>query len=438
MPARTVAPPATHARRRPRRRTPPARSDGAGAAAPASRQHRRADRPPRPAADPAVTVTQIADARGAGRPAWRTGDDGLYVVEQGGRVLRLADGEPSTVLDISDLTDAEGERGLLGLAFAPGGRPGVRQLHRPRRRDDHRRVPGRRRRHVPHRRQRPLDVRDRAAVPEPQRRRPDVRAGRDALHRHGRRRLRRRSGAAGAPTCRRRSASCCASTRRRRAASRTRCRRTTPSSATPAPTREIWSSGLRNPWRFSFDRDHGRSVDRRRRPGRLRGDRRRPGDERCRRRQGPQLRVERVRGRRALQRRRAGGRPHAADLHVRPQRRRSVQRSRAACGCARVTLAGWYVYGDYCSGTVVGAGGARRGRRHRGRTQGGARQRGEPDRRRRRPRRRALRLVPGRPGLRLDAGSITRRGSNSTSGRATSAATRRTRIRHRRGRHGGR
>ena len=37
------------------------------------------------------------------------------------------------------------------------------------------------------------------------------------------------------------------------AARPTRCRRTTPSSARPERCPEIWSLGLRNPWRFSFD-----------------------------------------------------------------------------------------------------------------------------------------------------------------------------------------
>ena len=36
---------------------------------------------------------------------------------------------------------------------------------------------------------------------------------------------------------------------------------------------EIWQRGLRNPWRFSFDRGTGDLLDRRRRPGRVGGDR---------------------------------------------------------------------------------------------------------------------------------------------------------------------
>ena len=36
---------------------------------------------------------------------------------------------------------------------------------------------------------------------------------------------------------------------------------------------EIWMYGLRNPWRFSFDRANGRRLDRRRRPERMGRDR---------------------------------------------------------------------------------------------------------------------------------------------------------------------
>jgi glucose/arabinose dehydrogenase len=44
----------------------------------------------------------------------------LYVVEQGGTIERLApDGSTHTFLDISDLTEADGEQGLLSMAFSP-------------------------------------------------------------------------------------------------------------------------------------------------------------------------------------------------------------------------------------------------------------------------------------------------------------------------------
>ena len=43
----------------------------------------------------------------------------LYVVEQTGRVQRLAGGRRSVFLDLSGTVDAGGERGLLGLAFHP-------------------------------------------------------------------------------------------------------------------------------------------------------------------------------------------------------------------------------------------------------------------------------------------------------------------------------
>jgi glucose/arabinose dehydrogenase len=73
------------------------------------------------AAEPAVTFTEVA---GLERPvdlAWRAGDDGLYIVEQHGRIVRVAGDESTTALDISDLTEGSGEQGLLGLAFTPSG-----------------------------------------------------------------------------------------------------------------------------------------------------------------------------------------------------------------------------------------------------------------------------------------------------------------------------
>lgn len=55
--------------------------------------------------------------------AMRVGDDAIYLVSRKGRVLRLVDDtvESEPALDITDLTNAEGEQGLLGLAFAPNG-----------------------------------------------------------------------------------------------------------------------------------------------------------------------------------------------------------------------------------------------------------------------------------------------------------------------------
>jgi glucose/arabinose dehydrogenase len=45
----------------------------------------------------------------------------LYVAEKGGRVLALTDGDPIEVLDMSDRTKSAGERGLLGMAFSADG-----------------------------------------------------------------------------------------------------------------------------------------------------------------------------------------------------------------------------------------------------------------------------------------------------------------------------
>ena len=55
--------------------------------------------------------------------AMRFGDDAVYLVSRTGMVMRLVDGslEPQPALDITDLTTAEGEQGLLGLDFAPNG-----------------------------------------------------------------------------------------------------------------------------------------------------------------------------------------------------------------------------------------------------------------------------------------------------------------------------
>jgi glucose/arabinose dehydrogenase len=62
-------------------------------------------------------------ARGFSSPVLVTyapGEPGvLYVVQQGGQVIRLASGRRTTFLDVSSLIVAGGEQGLLGLAFHP-------------------------------------------------------------------------------------------------------------------------------------------------------------------------------------------------------------------------------------------------------------------------------------------------------------------------------
>lgn len=68
-----------------------------------------------------VTFTEVAEVGAAVDLAWRQGDPALYVVDQAGTVTRVGDGDQEVVLDISGLTEPEGERGLLGLTFDPTG-----------------------------------------------------------------------------------------------------------------------------------------------------------------------------------------------------------------------------------------------------------------------------------------------------------------------------
>ncbi len=69
------------------------------------------------------TLTLVAEVDEPVDAAARAGDEALYVVSRVGRVHRIVDGVvvEGAALDISDLTKAEGERGLLGLAFSPDG-----------------------------------------------------------------------------------------------------------------------------------------------------------------------------------------------------------------------------------------------------------------------------------------------------------------------------
>jgi glucose/arabinose dehydrogenase len=99
--------------------TPPTTEDGAGSAttfgpAASSAQFRRAR----------VRLVQVAVLQQPVAMAVRPGDRAVYVAEQTGAVRALRGGQvdPTPVVDISDQVTAGGEQGLLGLAFSPDGR----------------------------------------------------------------------------------------------------------------------------------------------------------------------------------------------------------------------------------------------------------------------------------------------------------------------------
>ncbi|HEX6311151.1 MAG TPA: PQQ-dependent sugar dehydrogenase [Acidimicrobiia bacterium] len=71
----------------------------------------------------AVTLTPVADIEAPTAMAVREGDTALYVTERAGRVVAVRDGalDPQPVLDLTGQVATGGERGLLGLAFSPDG-----------------------------------------------------------------------------------------------------------------------------------------------------------------------------------------------------------------------------------------------------------------------------------------------------------------------------
>ncbi len=70
-----------------------------------------------------IKLTPVAMVDDPTAFATRNGDSALYVNEQAGRVRAVRNGvlDPQPVLDITDQVGSGGERGLLGLAFAPDG-----------------------------------------------------------------------------------------------------------------------------------------------------------------------------------------------------------------------------------------------------------------------------------------------------------------------------
>lgn len=80
-------------------------------------------RPPTDLSAARFRLTPVADVDAPTAAADRAGDAALYVTEQSGRVRAIRDGalDPTPVLDLRDTISAGGERGLLGLDFSPDG-----------------------------------------------------------------------------------------------------------------------------------------------------------------------------------------------------------------------------------------------------------------------------------------------------------------------------
>ena len=74
---------------------------------------------PGPLPEPVVSLVDVGSFDQPVDVVARAGDATAYVVEQPGRVVAVTGQSNEPVLDITDLTEAGGERGLLGLAFHP-------------------------------------------------------------------------------------------------------------------------------------------------------------------------------------------------------------------------------------------------------------------------------------------------------------------------------
>lgn len=76
--------------------------------------------PPILTADQVTFTPFVSDLAGPVDLAWRAGDSALYIVLQGGTIVPVRDGVAgSPVLDVSSIIVSGNEQGLLGLAFHP-------------------------------------------------------------------------------------------------------------------------------------------------------------------------------------------------------------------------------------------------------------------------------------------------------------------------------
>ncbi|MEP7201488.1 MAG: PQQ-dependent sugar dehydrogenase [Ilumatobacteraceae bacterium] len=89
-------------------------------AVPADTATGAASTPATPLGDPVTSLVQTDDFEQPVGMSWRPTDGTIYIVEQTGRIVIMDNGQRGPVaLDMTDLTSAGGERGLLGLAIGP-------------------------------------------------------------------------------------------------------------------------------------------------------------------------------------------------------------------------------------------------------------------------------------------------------------------------------
>jgi glucose/arabinose dehydrogenase len=185
-----------------------------------------------------VRLERVADLAEPIALAVRRGDATLYVAERGGRVRALRGGRvDDTVLDISDRTRAGGEQGLLGIDFTADG---SQLLVSYTDRDGHSHLDAYR---MTGRTADPASRRELLFVEQPYANHNggNVVTGPDGLAYLGL----GDGGSAGDPEGRAQNPDTLLG----------KMVRLDPLDAQPEP--EIYLSGLRNPWRFSFDRDTG-------------------------------------------------------------------------------------------------------------------------------------------------------------------------------------
>jgi glucose/arabinose dehydrogenase len=75
-----------------------------------------------PLSEVRVRLVRVADLNEPVALSVRPDDDALYIAERVGRVVALTDGDIEVVVDLTGEVSLGGEQGLLGLAFSPDGR----------------------------------------------------------------------------------------------------------------------------------------------------------------------------------------------------------------------------------------------------------------------------------------------------------------------------